>query len=163
MANLTRWDPVREMMSLRRAMDRVFGNELFDEDWNQPFNWNLPLDVAESEDEFIVKASLPGVNPDDLEITYNNDNLTIRGEMKAEDEKKGETYHLRERRYGTFSRTISLSSSIKSDDIRAEYESGVLTLHLPKTEEVKPRRIQIGSGKGAKQPVIEGNNRGQTR
>lgn len=163
MANLTRWDPVREMMSWRRAMDRVFGNELFDEDWNQQFNWNLPLDVSESEDEFVVKASLPGVNPDDLEITYNNDNLTIRGEVKAEEEQKGETYHLRERRYGTFSRTISLPSSIKSDDIRADYDAGVLVLHLPKTEEVKPRRIQIQSGKGVKPHVIEGSNSGKTR
>jgi HSP20 family protein len=156
MSNLTRWDPVREMLSMRRAMDRMFDNELFNEDWNQTMNWNLPLDVSELEDGYVVKASLPGVNPDDLEITYNNAMLTIRANVKAEEEKKGETYHMRERRYGTFSRSISLPSSIQADAIDASYDAGVLTLRLPKSEEVKPRKIQIQSGRSQKQPVIEG-------
>jgi HSP20 family protein len=156
MSNLTRWDPVREMLSMRRAMDRMFDNELFNEDWNQTMNWNLALDVSELEGEYVVKASLPGVNPDDLEITYNNAMLTIRANVKAEEEKKGETYHMRERRYGTFSRSISLPSSIQADAIEASYDAGVLTLRLPKTEEVKPRKIQIQSGRSQKQPVIEG-------
>ena len=159
MSNLSRWDPVRDMMSLRRTMDRLFGDEGFDEDFNRSLNWNLPLDVAEREDEYVVKASLPGVNPDDLEITYNNNTLTIRAEVKADEEKKGETYHHRERRFGVYSRSITLPTSIKADAIEAHYDAGVLTLELPKTEEVKPRRIQIGSGQGKKQHVVDGNSR----
>ncbi|HVN56337.1 MAG TPA: Hsp20/alpha crystallin family protein [Anaerolineaceae bacterium] len=158
MSNLSRWDPVRDMLSLRRTMDRLLGGETFDEEFNRSLNWNLPLDVSENQEEYIVKASLPGVNPDDLDISVDGNTLTIRAEVKADEEKKGETYHLRERRYGVFSRSITLPSTVKADAIEASYDNGVLTLKLPKTEEVKPRKIQIGSGQGKKQ-VIEGNSR----
>src|SRR5512140_1699363 len=103
----------------------------------------LPLDIAETEDEFIVKASLPGVRPEDVHITAHGDTLTIRGEMKAEEEKKGEHYHLRERRYGQFQRTVTLSTPISADKAQAQFENGVLTLRLPKAEEAKPKQIKV--------------------
>lgn len=113
----------------------------------------LALDVAETEDEFEVKAVIPGINPDDLEVTFTHNTLTIRGESKEEHEKKGARYHLRERRYGSFSRSITLPSDIQSEKIEANYEAGILTLRLPKSEAVKPKRIPI-LGKGRK--MIEG-------
>ena len=106
----------------------------------------LPLDIAETEDEFIVKASLPGVRPEDVHITAHGDTLTIRGEMKAEEEKKGEHYHLRELRQGHFQRTVTLSTPISADKAQAQFENGVLTLKLPKAEEAKPKEIKIGGG-----------------
>lgn len=161
MSNLTRWNPYREMANFRRAMNRLFEDPFYQvtTDWDQPVTWDLPLDVVEKDDEYVVKASLPGINPDDLEITYNNNTLTIRGEMKSDQEEKDEDYVLRERRMGSFTRSISLPVPIQQDQISANFEDGVLTLHLPKTEEVKPRRIPI-SGKGG-QKVIEAQTTGQ--
>ena len=156
MSNLTRWDPFREMMSLRNAMDCMFDNAIFGSQagWFRPMTWDLAMDVLEKEDEYLVKASLPGISSDDLEITYNADMLTIKGEVKEEKDVKEHRYHLRERRYGSFSRSVALPSTIKADAIEAIYESGVLTLHLPKAEEAKPKRIQVHVGESTK--LIEG-------
>ena len=146
---LTRWDPFQEMLSLRNTVDRLLDNSFGTQSAaDQNFTWGLALDVVEKGDEFIVKASVPGVNPDDIEVTFTNNVLTIKGEIKSETENMGDRYHMRERRYGSFSRSISLDSRINSDKIQAAYEHGVLTLHLPKAEEVKPKRISIrGDGK----------------
>lgn len=154
---LTRWDPFREMVSMRRAVDRLIENTMGTEDWNQVSEWALALDVAEDADSYIVKASIPGIKPDDLEITYNKGSLTIKGELKDENENINGEYHLRERRYGVFSRTIALPATVKSEDIQAKVDNGVLTLVLPKMEEIKPKRIQIQSGEGSK--VIEAKNK----
>jgi HSP20 family protein len=145
MSNLTRWDPFREMMSLRNAMDRMFDDPFFGlrSDWGEQVNWGLALDVAETEDNFVVKASLPGIKPDDLDITYNNNTLTIKGQVQEEKDSEERHYHLRERRYGSFTRSITLPGSVKADAIEANYDSGVLTLTLPKVEEAKPRRIAV--------------------
>ena len=111
----------------------------------------MPLDMTENEDNIMVKASIPGVKPEDLEVTVNGDVLTIKGEMKADEEKHDERYHLRERRWGSFARSISLPAPVKADAVDAEYDNGVLILTLPKTEEVKPKRITIkGQGSGQK-------------
>jgi HSP20 family protein len=141
---LTRWDPFQELITLRNAVDRMFDTSLIPSSGSpQSITWGLALDVVEKEDEFLVKASVPGINPDDLDITFTDNVLTIKGETKSEDEKDEGAYHLRERRYGSFSRSISLGSHITADKIQANYENGVLTLHLPKAEEVKPKRISI--------------------
>ena len=139
------WEPFREMVSLRDAM-----NSLLQESFVRPVGLMgdgaalLPLDIAETEDEFIVKALLPGVRPEDVHITAHGDSLTIRGEMKAEEEKKGEHYHLRELRQGHFERTVTLSTPISADKAQAQFENGILTLKLPKAEEAKPKEIKIG-------------------
>lgn len=146
---LTRWDPYREMASMRRAMDRLFENT-FGEEWSQAQEWSLPLDVVEDENSYMVKASIPGVKPDDLDITYNKGALTIKGELKDESEVTKGQYHLRERRSGMFTRTISLPDTVKAEDIEADYQDGILTLKLPKSEEIKPKRIQITPGKSQK-------------
>jgi HSP20 family protein len=104
----------------------------------------LPLDVCETEHEFVVKAALPGVKPDDVQITVHGDTLTVRGEIKAEEEKKGEHWHLRERRFGTYQRSVSLATPVDSEKAQAQFEHGVLTLTLPKAESARPRQIKIG-------------------
>ena len=147
MNNIIRRDPFREMVSLRNAMDRLFDSAFSGEPWEwQPFAHELPLDVSENQEEYLVKASLPGINPDDLEVTINDRTLTIKGEFKAEETRKDVHYHLRERRYGSFARSITLPTLVKSDAIEARYDAGVLTLRLPKTEEVKAKRISVRSG-----------------
>ena len=140
---LTRWDPFREMLTLRRAMDRMFDRAIDTDSTWQPVIWDLALDVAENKDEFLVKATIPGINPDDLEITFTDNVLTIKGEAKDDKEIKEEQYHIRERRYGTFTRSITLPNNIKGDNIEASYDAGILTLKLPKIEAVKPKKISI--------------------
>jgi HSP20 family protein len=143
---IERWDPFREAVSLRDAM-----NSLLQESFIRPGNLlaqegtaALPLDISETEDHYVVKASLPGVKPEDVQITVHGDTLTIRGESKAEEEKKGQTWHLRERRFGSFQRSVTLATPINSDQAQANFDHGVLTLTLPKSEQAKPRQIKIG-------------------
>ena len=156
---LTRWDPFREMMSLRSQMDRLLS------DWPRSSSgWgdsesgglqNLPLDLSESDQAYTVCASIPGIKPEDLEISVQNNMLTIRGETKSEQEREGDRWHLRERRVGQFQRTIALPNNVDSDQVGAEYNDGVLTLTLPKSEEAKPRRINIQ--RGSEQSSQQGN------
>ena len=150
---LTRWDPFQEMLNLRRTVDRLFDNASPDHEWGQPTMWGLAVDVVENKDDFIVKASVPGINPDDLDISYADDTLTIKGEIKSDNEVKENQYHFLERRFGSFARSISLPTKIKGDAIEASYQNGVVILRLPKAEEVKPKRIAIKVGD---QKMIEG-------
>jgi HSP20 family protein len=113
----------------------------------QPGAGLLPLDVSENENEFVIRASLPGVKPDDVQITVHGDTLTISGESKADEEKKGERWHLRERRFGGFQRSLSLATPVSSEKAQATFEHGVLTLILPKSEQAKPRQIKIGGAR----------------
>jgi HSP20 family protein len=142
---IERWDPFHEAISLRDAV-----NSLFQESFIRPGGFpaqsgqaTFPLDVCETENEYLIKASLPGIKPDDVQITVHGDTLTIRGESKSADEKKGEHWHIRERRAGTFQRSLSLGAPVNSDRAEASFEHGVLTLTLPKAEEAKPRQIKI--------------------
>jgi HSP20 family protein len=146
---IERWDPFREAVSLRDAM-----NALFQESVLRPSSGlagggatALPLDVSENENEFVVKASLPGIKPEDVQITVHGDTLMIQGETRSEEEKKGERWHLRERRSGSFQRSIALPVPVDSDKAQAQFEHGVLTLTLPKSEAAKPRQIKIGGAK----------------
>jgi HSP20 family protein len=150
---LTRWDPFQEMLNLRRTVDRLFDNASPDHEWAQPALWGLAVDMVENKDDFIIKASIPGINPEDLDISYSDDTLTIKGAVKSDNEVKENQYHLRERRYGSFARSITLPTKIKGDAIEALYQNGVVTLRLPKAEEVKPKRISIKVGD---QKMIEG-------
>jgi HSP20 family protein len=143
---LERWDPFREAVSLRDAM-----NALFQDSFVRPSGplaqgggATLPLDVSENENEFVVKASLPGIKPEDVQITVHGETLTIQGQSKFEEEKKDERWHIRERRAGSFQRSIVLPVPVDSDKAQAAFEHGVLTLTLPKSEQAKPRQIKIG-------------------
>jgi HSP20 family protein len=158
MYSINRWDPFRDMMVMRRSMDRLLDSYFGEStDWNEPVTWGIALDVVENPDEFVVKASLPGVKPEDVDVTFSENTLTIKGETRHEEDREDERYHLRERRYGSFSRSLTLPRGIKGDAIEASYDSGVLTLRLPKTEEVKPQRIAIHSAESPR--MIEGKSK----
>ena len=139
-----RWEPFRDAVSLSDAF-----NHLLRESFVRPSGTSgtpalaLPLDVCENENEFVVSASLPGVKPDEVQITIHGDTITLRGETKSVEEKKGDTWHLRERRHGSFQRSFSLATPINADRVNAKFEHGVLTLTLPKAEAAKPRQIKI--------------------
>ncbi len=144
--SIERWDPFHEAISLRDAVNSLF-QDSFVRPGGLPAQHGLsalPLDVAETENEFVIEAALPGVKPEDVQITVHGDSLTIRGELKVEEDKKGEHWHLRERRHGVFQRSLSLSAPVDSDKAQAQFEHGVLTLTLPKTEAAKPRQIKVG-------------------
>ena len=143
MSNLTRWDPFREMWSLRNMMDRWLEPSWSPATGWPPTSWDLALDVAETEDDFVVKASLPGINPDDLEITYNNNLLTIKGEFRAEEKTENASYLRQERRYGSFCRQIGLPAGINADKVAASFENGVLTLEMPKAAEAKVKTVKV--------------------
>ena len=147
MTNLTRWEPTREMMTLREAMDR-----LFDDAFTRPFSltreggstWSSPaIDMYQTDNDVVVKADLPGIKADEVQINVNGDVLTIKGETKQQDEKKDKSWHIREHRRGAFERSIRLPSGVIADRANADFDNGVLTITLPKSEEVKPRTITI--------------------
>ncbi len=170
MATLVRWDPFREMLDLRRRMDRMFEYSFrtMDQWEGGEQQSSLALDVSEDQNNYTIKASIPGVNPDDVEITMNNDILTISGESRQENEQEQGQWHLRERHFGRFSRSIRLPNAISSENIEATCENGVLIIQLPKAEETKPRRITVqggqsngmgnGSSENGSKQAIDGQN-----
>lgn len=145
MSNLTRWEPAREMMTLRDAMDR-----LFDEAFTRPFGsgnggWSSSpaIDLYQTDDEVVVQAALPGFKADEVQINVHGDMLTLKGETKQTEEMKEKTYHLREHRWGSFERSIMLPTTVVADKAKAEFENGILTITLPKAEEVRPKTITV--------------------
>lgn len=145
MTSLIRWDPAREMTHMRQLMDRMFDESWLDAPmrWNRPEGIALALDMTEDTDAYTVKASIPGVQPDDVDITLTDNVLTIKGETRHEEETEEQNYHLRERHFGAFTRSIRLPMPVDADNVDASYENGVLTLRLPKLETVKPKRIAV--------------------
>ncbi|HUI88601.1 MAG TPA: Hsp20/alpha crystallin family protein [Anaerolineales bacterium] len=143
MSNLIRWEPEREMMTLREAMDR-----LFDDAFTRPFRLTEgrdgpALDMYQTDNDVVVKAALPGIKADDVQIDVTGDVLSIRGEMKEKNETKEKNYHIREQHWGAFERSVVLPISVVSDKAKAEFEDGILTITLPKAEEVKPKVITV--------------------
>lgn len=151
MATLTRWDPFREMMALRSSMDRMFDDSLqamrTQAREGSESAFSLAVDVTEDENEYTVRASTPGIAKEDLNITIENNVLTIAGEFRTEIEEEGVQYLVRERRAGMFRRSITLPATINENAITAEFDAGVLSIHLPKAEAAKPKRIAIGGQK----------------
>jgi HSP20 family protein len=141
---MNRWEPSRGATTLQEQINRVFGDML--ERTSEESNltpWAPAVDIFETEHELVLKADLPDVNPQDLDIRVENNILTIRGERKFENKVNEENYLRVERAYGSFSRSFSLANSVKSDAIRADYQNGVLTLSIPKREEAKPKQIKV--------------------
>jgi len=141
--SISRWEPMSDLMTLRQAMDRLFedsfvrAGRLLDVGTAA----YLPVDVYTTRDAVVIRASVPGVNPDDMEITVEGDTVTIRGEFKPAQEEGN--YLLQERRYGPFARSIELSIPVQADKADAVFKNGLLTLTIPKAEEVKPKIIKV--------------------
>ena len=145
MSNITRWEPAREMMTLREAMDR-----LFDDAFTRPLGirdgWAMSMpaiDMYQTENDVVVKASVPGIKSDEVQINITGDVLTLKGEVKQEEERKDRAWHIREQRFGSFERSVMLPTAVKTDKAEAVFENGVLTITLPKADEVKPKTINI--------------------
>ena len=143
---IVRWEPFRDLVTAQREFDRLF-REAFSpaasEGGVSTRTWAPPVDIYENGDNLVLKAELPGINPDDVEVRVEDNTLYLKGERKFEKEVNEENYHRVERTYGTFARTFSLPNSIDSEKVAASYKDGVLTLTLPKKEEAKPKTIKI--------------------
>ena len=146
MSSMIRWDPGRDVISLRDMMDRLFEDSFIRPRGGlaMPLNGSdLAVDMYETKDDVIVKATLPGVKPEDVEITITGDTLNIRGETKDETETKDKDYVRRERRYGEFARSVTLPAGLQTDKADAKFDNGVLTLQIPKSDQVKPKSIKV--------------------
>ncbi len=140
----SRWEPFKDFMTLRQAMDRLFEDSIVrpTQMWGDgQSRRTLPLDVSSTQDAIVIRASVPGVNPDDVEITIEGGTVTIRGETKVP-ENQG-TFLLQEQRYGPFARSIELGMPVQADKADAAFKDGVLTLTIPKAEEVRPKVIKV--------------------
>src|SRR6202040_44403 len=148
MRNMNRWEqPFRGASTLQEQINRVFGDVVgrTGEESNLT-PWAPAVDIYETENELVVKADLPDVNPQDLDIRVENNILSIRGERKFENKVSEDKYLRVERAYGSFSRSFSLASTVNSEAIKADYQNGVLTLTVPKREEAKPKQIKVTVG-----------------
>jgi HSP20 family protein len=143
MAKLIKWEPLREMMGMRHAMDRLFDDFLSYAPMTYKGYGVVNLDMYQTDNDIVIKAAIPGVKPQDLKISVTSDVLTIRGEVKVDEEVKEANYHIRERRYGSFSRSVTLPGKVVADKAVAEFKDGVLNLTLPKAEEIKPKTITV--------------------
>lgn len=144
MARRNLWEPMTSLMTMQQAMDR-----LYDEAYGRRRDWRaervelLPVDAYSTPEELVIMASVPGVDPESVDITIEGDTLTIRGERRQPEEDVD--YVIQERRFGPFSRTLTLNVSVQAEKAEAVFEHGVLKLTVPKAEEVKPRQIKVKS------------------
>lgn len=126
-----------------RMLDNFFRGGVQDDGSLAVSYWTPAVDIAELDNEFVVKVELPGINKDDVKITLESNILTVRGEKKEETNVKEENYHRVERTYGSFQRSFKLPATVKGDNIEAMYKDGILTITLPKAEEAKPKQIEV--------------------
>ena len=143
---IIRWDPFRDMVSLREKMNRLF-EDVFtgraDDKELASSTWAPAVDIFETENELVMSAEIPGIDEKDIEIKLEDNTLTLKGERKFEKETKEENYHRIERSYGSFYRAFTLPNSVDLDKIHAEHENGILKITLPKRQELKPRNVKI--------------------
>ncbi len=144
---LIRWTPGREIVGIQEEMNRMFDN-VFGmprkvEKSDRELYWTPRVNVEETDDQFEVTAELPGLNKGDVKIEVKDHVLTFTGEKKTENEKKDRNVHLYERAYGKFCRTFTLPDNVDVDNIAAEFKDGILRIDMPKTEEAKPRQIEV--------------------
>ena len=143
------WRPFRELEEMQRRFEEIFGRPFLPAMWRrvpaEERGWAPAIEVFEKEDKFVVKAELPGMKEEDIDVSVVGDTMTIKGERKAETEVKEEDYYCCERSYGSFSRSIALPSTVDAKKIEASYEDGVLEVSLPKAPEVKPKKVSVSA------------------
>ncbi len=148
MKTMSKKTDIRPVDELRRELDRLFDDMVPFSWWREKGNggrelWAPDTDMTETDDEFIIKADLPGTTRDDIEVTFKDHRLTIKGERQTKEEEEKENYLRRERFYGNFVRSLTLPTEVKDEDIKASFNDGVLTVHVPKAEISKPKAIKI--------------------
>ena len=148
MTELTRWQPFRDMRRMHNMLDRFMDQSLFGPSSRfEAFVGLIPVDVYQTEDDVVIKATAPGLTADDIQISIAGDTLSISGEIQEQTEQEGREYFVRERRVGSFSRSITLPTTVNADKAVADFEDGILTLTLPKVEAVKPKKITVKAKK----------------
>jgi HSP20 family protein len=153
--NIVRYDPFRELRSLQDEMNRLFSSSFSrssgtgEGDQIMRGAWNPSVDIFENQNQIVLEAELPGMKPEDVEISIENNVLTLHGERKFEKKDESDNFHRVERSYGSFTRSFTLPPTVSSENAQAEFENGVLRLTLAKREEAKPRRIEIKSNGGS--------------
>jgi HSP20 family protein len=147
--SLVRYQPSTE---LRRAVDSLFDDRFFVPYRLFSFGQSeiTPIDVYQNENEVVVKATIPGVKPEEVDVSITDNTLTIKGETKAEEKIERKDYLYQEHRYGAFCRSVTLPNGLKTDKAEANFENGVLTLTIPKAEEAKPKQIKVKAKAKAK-------------
>jgi HSP20 family protein len=149
--SIQRWDPFQDILSLREAMDRMI-----EESFARPragvaaMGSGMAMDLKENDDAFVLETVLPGVKPEDVDISILNDTVRIKAEVTDTSDREGENWLVRERRYGRFERSIVLPSPVNADNVNAEYEDGILRMTLPKSEGERPKSIKVASAKELK-------------
>jgi HSP20 family protein len=142
-----RWDPYRELATVQDRLSRLvsdaYGRALPDDDVMARGAWMPAVDIFQNKQEIVLKAELPGLDRENIDLRVENKTLTLRGERKQQNEIKEEQYHRIERSYGSFSRSFTLPETIDTEKLRAEYKDGVLTVTMPIKEEAKPKQIQV--------------------
>ena len=145
---LMNWDPWRDIADMRNTLDRLFGEAAPGTaiaGQTVSGSWMMPVDIAETADEFLVKAELPGMKPEEIEITVADNQVTLKGKRTEAREEKGVNFIRSERRLGSFYRSFALSAPVDDARVTATYKDGVLEVHLPKSEAVKPKQIRVQS------------------
>jgi len=168
---ITSWDPYRELYSLQNHLSRLFEDSFSSaqtgqgDDFLTTSGFVPPVDVYEDGHSVFIRAEVPGIDPNDLDIKVENNLLTIRGERKWNKEEKEENFHRVERRYGSFSRSFTLPNTVNSDEVSATYDNGILELKLGKRAEAKPKQIKVSVGASAEgQKTLEAQaKKGQTQ
>jgi HSP20 family protein len=143
MAMLQRWDPIRDLARVQEEVARLFDDRLGSRATGESMGWTPACDIFEDAEGVTLRFDLAGVDPKDVDIRFENGLMTLRGERKLEREENKEQYHRVEMSYGAFTRSFSLPGTIDAEKIRAESKNGVLTVHLPKKAEAKPKSIQV--------------------
>ncbi|MEY4580060.1 MAG: hypothetical protein RL701_4763 [Pseudomonadota bacterium] len=145
--SIERWNPFRELEDMSERLNRVFGRSALARDLNRDalvaFDWAPTCDISETNEEYLIKAELPGVNKSDVKVNVENGIVSIQGERKQEKEEKHRKLHRVERSYGSFLRTFSLPEGIDDAKIAAQYNDGILTVHLPKAPNAKPKSVEV--------------------
>jgi HSP20 family protein len=144
MSAIYRWDPFRGLNTLNEQVNRLLNDSFAPSSETAMANWSPAVDIYETEGELVVKADLPDVNEKNIDIRVENNTLTITGERKFEEKVNKDNYLRVERAYGTFSRSFSLPNTVNTEAIQADYHNGLLTVHMPKREESKPKQIKVG-------------------
>jgi HSP20 family protein len=143
---IVRWEPFRGLFTTQDRFNRLFNqtySQEFSEDEGKLGAWAPAVDIFETDQDLVLKAELPGVDPKDVEVRVENNTLYLKGQRKFENEVKEENYHRIERSYGSFTRTFALPGTIDAERVAAEFKGGLLTLTMPKREEAKPKTIKI--------------------
>lgn len=163
--NLVKYDPFRELRGLHDDMNRLFMSNFsrgFDQEGFTSGAWSPSVDIFENKDSLVLEAELPGMNREDIELSIENNVITIGGSRKFEKKDEGDNYHRVERSYGSFTRSFTLPQSVTSENVTAEFNNGVLRVSLPKREETKARKITIGGEDASETKTIDAKSKSDT-